>query len=132
MLIGEISNKTGLTRDTIRFYEKLGLIQVERADTLFNNYKNYTEETLSRLIMIKQIKGFGFTLNETSEILELVDLDMATCTDMAKKVSGKIQSIDKKIKELEDIKKMIFDRMEEGKKKCSPKSDDENCPTFLG
>ncbi|MBN4062018.1 MerR family transcriptional regulator [Bacteroidales bacterium AH-315-I05] len=131
MLIGEISKKTSLSRDTIRFYEKMGLIKVERGDTLYNNYKDYTEETLRRLIIIKQIKGFGFTLNETAEILEMIGMGMATCIVVAEKVKEKIRSIDRKIKELEDVKKMIFDRMKEGQNNCNPKSENENCQTFL-
>ena len=77
MLIGEISKKTELSRDTIRFYEKRGLIKVESSVSEFNNYKEYTEDTLRRLLLIKKTKRFGFTLNEISELLELVDLNKA-------------------------------------------------------
>ncbi|WP_374759669.1 MerR family DNA-binding transcriptional regulator [Dyadobacter chenhuakuii] len=43
MLIGELSKQTDLSRDTIRFYEKQGLIAVGRKERRFNNYKEYSE-----------------------------------------------------------------------------------------
>ena len=53
MLIGELSKACGLSRDTIRFYEKHGLIAVGKRERRFNNYKEYSEETLKRLLSIK-------------------------------------------------------------------------------
>src|SRR3546814_17661555 len=49
MLIGELSEKTGFSRDTIRFFEKQGLIQLDRKQRRDNNYKEYPEEVLNRL-----------------------------------------------------------------------------------
>ena len=54
MLIGELSAKTGLTRDTIRFYEKEGLIKIARKQRRENNYKEYDETVLERLNLIKR------------------------------------------------------------------------------
>ena len=54
MLIGEIVKKTGLTRDTIRFYERKGLIRVESNFSEWNNYKNYDAKTLQKLLLIKK------------------------------------------------------------------------------
>lgn len=122
MLIGEIVNKTNLSKDTIRFYEKKGLIKVERTDSEWNNYKNYNEETLHKLLLIKKAKGFGFTLNEIAEILELFDKNNATCEVMAIKIKEKVDKIDKKIKDLNEIKMMIFDKMENIENKCIPTS----------
>ena len=53
MLIGEICKKTELSRDTIRFYEKKGLIKVKQTESEFNNYKDYTEQNLRRLLLIR-------------------------------------------------------------------------------
>ena len=50
--------------DTIRFYEKKGLINPQPPTSEFNTYKNYTEGNLRRLALIKKAKMFGFTLNE--------------------------------------------------------------------
>jgi DNA-binding transcriptional MerR regulator len=125
MLIGELSSKTGLSRDTIRFYEKQGLISVNRKDRRNNNYKEYSEEVLGRLLVIKRIKGFGFTLNEISEFLDLLDFDSASCDNVAQKVLNKIKLIDKKIEELQNIKEVLSN----GLSTCFPsENSSENCP----
>ncbi|MFN0293524.1 MerR family transcriptional regulator [Pedobacter helvus] len=59
MLIGELVAKTGLSRDTVRFYEKQGLIAVGRKQRRENNYKEYSDEVLERLLTIKRLKNFG-------------------------------------------------------------------------
>lgn len=127
MLIGEISNKTGLSRDTIRFYEKKGLIKVDRSDSEWNNYKNYNEKTLSRLLLIKKAKVFGFTLNEIAEILDLFEINTANCSTMSTKVNEKLKEIDKKIKELRNLQKMIYDKFDEAQNNCMPQSENANC-----
>lgn len=73
MLIGELAQKTNLSRHTIRFYEKLGLIQVPEKSRRKNNYKEYPEETLSRITAIKEITARGFTLKEARGIITLVN-----------------------------------------------------------
>jgi MerR family transcriptional regulator, copper efflux regulator len=78
MLIGELAKKTGLTKDTIRFYEKLGLIAAcvgveptggnRQAGTRL--YKEFSEETMQRLLLINQAKALGFTLNEINQFVQ--------------------------------------------------------------
>jgi DNA-binding transcriptional MerR regulator len=80
MLIGELSRKSGLSRDTIRFYEKLGLIRLGRRQRRANNYKEYPPEVLRRLLSINQLKEFGFTLAEIAEILDLLEADLSPWT----------------------------------------------------
>lgn len=126
MLIGEIVNKTALSKDTIRFYEKKGLIKVDRTASEWNNYKNYSEEALNKLFLIKKVKGFGFTLKEIAEILEMFDLDMATCEILAIKVKEKLSRIDEKIKGLNEMKTMIVDKIEKAQNECIPVSNN-NC-----
>ncbi len=130
MLVGEISKKTVLSRDTIRFYEKKGLIKVNRTDSDWNNYKNYNEKTLGKLLLIKKAKGFGFTLNEIAEILDLFEMNIANCSTMSTKVNEKLTEIDKKIKELKDMKKMIFDKFDDAQNNCVSISENANCPTL--
>ena len=127
MLIGEISKKTQLSRDTIRFYEKKGLIQARHTTSEFNNYKNYTEENVELLMLIKKAKNFGFTLNEIAEILDLVRIDKATCSALHEKVLSKIHDIDAKIQELEEMKLLIFTQLQKALINCKNPRENENC-----
>ncbi len=127
MLIGEISKKTQLSRDTIRFYEKKGLIKARHANSEFNNYKNYTEENLQRLMLIKKAKKIGFTLNEIAEILDLIKINKASCSTFRKKVMAKIEDIDKKIQELEEMKLLISKRIQDALINCKNEQENGNC-----
>lgn len=98
---------TGFTRDTIRFYEKEGLIKVNRKQRLANNYKDYSEETLKKLLIVKRLKGYGFTLNETADLIAHIEENMASCQMVSQKVADKLKVIDIKIAELNQIRNTL-------------------------
>lgn len=127
MLIGELSKQTQLSRDTIRFYEKRGLIKALPSTSEFNTYKNYTEKNLSTLMWIKKAKGFGFTLNEIAELLELVDNNEANCSILREKVIDKVADIDMKIQELTNMKASINKRLQEAQISCKSVEEKSNC-----
>lgn len=131
MLIGELSVKTGLSRDTIRFYEKQGLIKVGRKQRRDNNYKEYDEQVLERLNMIRRIKSFGFTLNETAELLVLIDVNAATCDEVSHRVDEKVVIIENKINDLLNLRKQLIDNVQACRSCCQPTAEDENCPIIV-
>jgi len=108
MLIGELSRLSGFSRDTIRYYEKEGLIKLGKKQRRANNYKDYPEEVLKKLLLIRHIKDFGFTLDETGDLIALIEESMASCETVNKKVATKIRLIDEKIQELQQVKKMLL------------------------
>lgn len=127
MLIGELSTKTGLSRDTIRFYEKQRLIIVPSKERRDNNYKEYSNEVYTRLLRIKHIKEFGFTLNETSELLDMIDSNTASCKKVEEQVTAKVSIIDRKIEELLQLKSQMLSMVSDC---CHPGSEDGNCPSL--
>lgn len=131
MLIGELSSRSGLSRDTIRFYEKHRLITVGRKERRHNNYKEYSEEILQRLVSIKAIKGLGFTLNEVSEVLNMMDVNEATCNTMYDKIEDKVKRVDQKINELGNVRALLVNGMEKCSSSCNPSTLEENCPMLV-
>jgi len=127
MLIGEICKKTELSKDTIRFYEKKGLLKVDRSISKYNNYKNYTEGHVKQLLLIKNAKRFGFTLNEIVELFELMKMNLATCSTLRKKIDAKILDIDKRIMDLVEMKRMIQLNLNEINDTCCSNQEAENC-----
>ena len=61
MKIGELASATGLSRDTLRFYEKRGLLQPRRRD---NGYRDYPPEAVQWLCYLRSAQQLGFTLSE--------------------------------------------------------------------
>jgi DNA-binding transcriptional MerR regulator len=107
MLIGELSKKTGFSNDTIRFYEKKGLIRVGKKDRRENRYKEYPEEALRRLELIRDIKEFGFTLEEIRELIFMSENYDNICEGMPEKVLDKINIIEEKIRLLNTFKSRL-------------------------
>jgi DNA-binding transcriptional MerR regulator len=131
MLIGELSAKTGLSRDTIRFYEKEELIKVGRKQRRPNNYKEYDETVLERLYLIKRIKNFGFTLQETADLLSLIAVNAATCDEMRSRTTQKIAAIDSKIADLLQLRQELTRNVETCRDGCQTTGNNENCPIII-
>lgn len=127
MLIGELSAKTGLSRDTIRFYEKQGLLTTSRKSRHDNNYKNYSEEHLKRLLSIKRMKGFDFTLKEISELLDMIETGEATCDNVSGRIESKVKLIDEKIMQMIALRNSLIGAVKECSC-CRPADDSDNCP----
>ena len=128
MLIGELSNKSGLSRDTIRFYEKQGLIQISRKQRRNNNYKEYSEEVLSQLHAIKRMKNFGFTLNEVADLLGMIETNSATCNNVSDVISKKVELLDAKIRDLIAVRNQLIAGVTKCKASCTPANPEDNCP----
>lgn len=131
MLIGQLVKQSGLSKDTIRFYEKQGLIKLSRKERRVNNYKEYSEEILEKLLTIRRLKDFGFTLIEVADMLDMIEVNEATCKNVSHKISEKVGVLDKKIKELIEIRTMLLAGAKKCAGYCNPKKADENCPILI-
>jgi DNA-binding transcriptional MerR regulator len=107
MLIGELSKRTGFSHDTIRFYEKKGLIAVNRKERRDNNYKEYPEAVYERLMLIKTVKALGFTLNETDEFIQGWGNEDASCSNLTSHLTDKINRVDAQIQLLQEIRSKL-------------------------
>lgn len=128
MLIGQLAKQSGLSKDTIRFYEKQGLIAVSNKERRENNYKEYSTQVLQRLLTIKHLKDFGFTLNEVSEMLGLIEVNEATCNNVSGKISEKAERLDQKIKQLVKVRTQLLNSAKKCEGYCNPQKAEENCP----
>lgn len=119
MLIGELSKRTGFSHDTIRFYEKKGLINVNKKERRDNNYKEYPEHIFEQLVLIKTVKELGFTLNEIDEFIRAWSEESASCENLTSRLTDKIKRVDEQIELLQKIKSKLSGSLE----KCLA----ENC-----
>lgn len=112
MLIGELSQRTGLSHDTIRFYEKKGLISVGKKQRRENNYKEYSEGVYDRLMLIKTIKELGFTLNEIDEFIRAWGDEDASCSNLSHHLTDKINRVDHQITLLRAVRAKLSKSLE--------------------
>jgi MerR family transcriptional regulator, copper efflux regulator len=100
MLIGELSKVSGFSKDTIRFYEKIGLIDLPIKARRENNYKDYPDAVLQTLITIRNLKGLGFTLEEIREIIVRKEIDALDRETTFRIIDQKIIHLDSQIDQL--------------------------------
>ena len=104
--IGELAHRSQVSRDTLRFYEKHGLITPSaRTDA---GYRLYAESDIKRIGFIVSAKKVGFTLNEIQQLLQLeVTKDIKSCQDVKEFVDHKIQLVNQQLIETRRIKKSL-------------------------
>jgi len=102
MLIGELSKRSGFSRDTIRYYEKLSLLTANHRGAE-NQYKNYGQEAVDRLRQIRQLKDIGFTLHEVRRLLAGQE-DRHPCEGLPVQLAQKVEKIDAQIAVLLNFK----------------------------
>lgn len=104
MLIGELSQLINLSRDTIRFYERMELIQPLVRN---NGYKDYSEQILQQLKLIQTAKNLGFTLAEIKQIIDLINVEEIPATQFHQILLEKLSTIQEKIAQLIQMQTML-------------------------
>ncbi|KON67920.1 Mercuric resistance operon regulatory protein [Peribacillus butanolivorans] len=120
--IGELAEKCGVNKETIRYYERLGLIpEPNRTE---KGYRMYSQQTGDRLNFIKRMQELGFTLNEIDKLLVVVDRNEEKCRDIYDFTVLKLEDIQRKIEDLIKIEQMLIDL----KERCPENKDIYECP----
>ncbi len=107
MLIGELAKKTGLSKDTIRFYEKMGLIAAQERQAGSRTYMDFHPEMLERLAMITLGKSLGFTLNEIKHLMETWANGSIPVAEKLHIIDRKLEQITEKMQQLEEIQSYL-------------------------
>lgn len=99
LTIGKVAKRAQVTADSIRFYEREGLIKPTRKSEA--GYRLYTDEAIRRLGFIRHAQQCGFSLGEIRELLDLRGTDSACCDDIYRVAVEKKLLLAKKIKALD-------------------------------
>lgn len=120
--IGKVAGFTGVGIETIRFYEREGLIpEPPRRDS---GYRQYPLTTINRVRFIKRAKDLGFTLAEIKELLSLSVGPKTTCAFVKQKALEKMKEVDAKLSDLKRIRKAL-NRLTD---QCRGKGPVSECP----
>jgi MerR family Zn(II)-responsive transcriptional regulator of zntA len=108
MLINELSKKSGVSAHTIRFYEKSGLIEGKRDESVkSNNYFHYNDTALEKLEFIQEAKSVGFTIKEIAEMIDAWYGNKYTKKEKIQLLDNKLLALEQKSKEIKAMKKQI-------------------------
>lgn len=102
-LIGELAKLCKVTSDTLRFYEKNGLLIPSGRSS--SGYRLYNEENLAQIRFILKSKQLGLTLDEIQELLAIrLEATKHSCAEVKSITQAKLNTIDEKIAQLTDIR----------------------------
>ena len=105
--IGDVVKELRINKETIRYYEKIGLLKNIKKDS--NGYRIYSDDDVRTLQFILMAKEYKFTLKEIDTLLKIVFLEISGLnkSEIVDKVNNKIDEIDKKIEELSTIRRVL-------------------------
>ncbi len=122
MRIGEISEISGVSTKTIRYYEQIGVLPTARRQQ--NGYRDYPRDILDKLRFIHSAQAIGFTLGEIREIMALRDDGEAPCSYVLGLIKQHSEEISKRIVELTLLQEELQALYEEGSRldpaECPP------------
>lgn len=109
MKIGELSKATGTNAETIRYYERIGLLP--KPGRTGGNYRDYGPADHERLTFIRHARSLGFDIADIRSLLDLGEDPERDCAEADRIASGHLEAVEQKVAQLErlrgELKRMI-------------------------
>lgn len=105
LTIGRVANAVGVNIQTIRYYERLGLLNPTARRP--SGYRLYGDEEIRRLRFIKNAQALGFTLHEITELLNLRVRSSAQCGAVQRKAQAKLVQVERKVRDLQALARSL-------------------------
>ena len=120
-LIGHMSRKTGVNIETIRYYERIAIMP--KPDRTEGGNRQYNDEQLKRLFFIRRSRELGFSIEEIRALLEMVDQNDFSCSEVHDLTVVHLTSVKEKIASLKKLEKALSTMVAE----CN-RGDVPDCP----
>lgn len=105
MKIGEIATQSGVTVDTVRFYERVGVLPPPARRP--SGYRDYEPDTVERIRLTRELQAIGFTLTDVIGALAAHDAGGATCESERWRLDAVLTRVDAKLAELSALRERI-------------------------
>ncbi|EKM98237.1 MULTISPECIES: helix-turn-helix domain-containing protein [unclassified Acidocella] len=106
MPIGAFSARTGCAIETIRFYEKIGILPKPRRR---GRYRLYEADDVARLVFVRRARELGFTLDEVRALLRLSGLGADACGEVRELAASHLKDVRKRIADLRAMERALID-----------------------
>lgn len=110
MKVGQVAKAAGVSIQTIRFYERRGLLPAPLR--LQSGYRDYLDQSVGTVILIKQMQELGFTLRELQHFIHLLITEPHNPAERRACVEAKLTSIDAQVERLRAMRKELSTRLE--------------------
>jgi DNA-binding transcriptional MerR regulator len=111
VLIGELSEKTGLSIHALRYYERVGLLGNKAVMRARNNYRDYDPGAVETLRVVKCAQGAGFSLKEIAVFMKDWASDKSLGGRRSLILRKKLEEVDAKIREIQAIRAIIIAKL---------------------
>ncbi len=119
MRIGELARTVDVNVETIRYYQRIGLLELPKKP--YGGMRSYNDESLQRLRFIRRAQQLGFSLEDIRELLELSSSD---CERVEKLAVEKLSLVKAKLRQLRRIESILAMTVEQ----CSRRKGNQPCP----
>ena len=109
--IGEVSRRSGIGIEALRFYEKSGLL--DRPSRTYSGYRMYSAGVLDRLAFIKRAQVLGFTLEEIKRVIDDARAGQSPCAEVREIVRRRLQELDERMREMRRYRKELAKALEQ-------------------
>lgn len=106
MKIGEVARRAEVTIDTIRFYERCGVLPSPARRP--SGYREYGDETVGRIRLARKMQSVGLSLAEIIDALRAHDAGRATCASERWRLDAALERVDGRIAELKALRREIL------------------------
>ena len=105
MLIGALAAESGVKLETIRYYERIGLLPAPPRTNA--GYREYRSDHLRRLVFLQRSRQLGFSLKEVRDLLNLANQPNLVCKDVTRVAAAHVTSVKAKIRELNRLRRAL-------------------------
>ena len=107
MKIGEVASEAGVSVDTVRFYERVGVLPAPARTA--SGYRDYAPGTVERIRLTRELQAIGLTLNDAVDALAAHDAGGATCESERWRLQAVLDRVDAKLAELTALRGRIVE-----------------------
>lgn len=107
MKIGEVAGQAGVSVDTVRFYERVGVLPAP--DRTASGYRDYRPDTVGRIRLTRALQTVGFTLADAVDALAAHDAGGATCESERWRLQAVLDRVDAQLADLQALRGRIVD-----------------------
>jgi MerR family mercuric resistance operon transcriptional regulator len=119
MRIGELARSIGVNVETIRYYQRIGLLELP--ETPYGGMRSYSDHDRRRLRFIRRAQHLGFSLEDIRELLELSSTD---CKRVERLAAEKLSQVKAKLRQLRRIESVLAKTVEQ----CARRKGNQPCP----
>lgn len=119
--ISQLSKTAGIPTTTVRYYERVGLIEPE--DRSAGNYRIYTDDSLRKVKFIRAAQGIGFTLDDIKQLLAAEVGKIPRCCDVQPLLEQRMADVEQRLRDLKNVKRVLQSAL----RKCNQGRPNDPC-----